>query len=229
MANPLIVLLGFSSLILDQSGFSNQEAPKRVSKVKAPIVALLPAVPGRGLQQVPNITIKYYDVSGKNYADVIQSIEKQRPRDPASNQLMVGGASWSLGANMTQVTRGKVCTVTGAKAEFSANAELPRLVNEQAMAPKQLANWRAYLSQIEVPAAAGLWYVIDRIPAFEKSMVGKDCAGASAFANAAIAQLKREQEAYQLQLMTAAAAAPASARAPAQAPPPPPPPAPIRY
>ena len=223
MANPLIVLLGFSSLILSQSGFSNQEVPKRAPKVKAPIVALLPAVPGRGLREVPNITIKYYDVSGKNYADLIQSIEKQRPRDPASNQLMVGGASWSLGANMSQVTRGTVCTVTGAKAEFSATAELPRLVNEQALAPKQLAHWRAYLSHIEVPAAAGLWYVLDRIPAFEKSMVGKDCAGASAFASAAIAQLKREQVAYQLQLQAAAAAASAPA------PPPPPAPAPIRY
>jgi len=225
VANPLIALLGFSSLILGQSGFSNQEAPKMAPKVKAPIVAMLPAVPGRGLKEVPNITIKYYDVSGKNYADVIRSIEKQRPRDPASNQLMVGGASWSLGASMTQVTRGKVCTVTGAKAEFSADAELPRLVNEQALSPKQLAYWRAYLSQIEVPAAAGLWYVLDRIPAFEKSMVGKDCAAASASANAAIAQLKRDQEAYQLQLQTAAAAAPASARPPAPAPPP----APIRY
>ena len=221
MANSLIVLVGAASMLFAQSGFRNQETPKRAPKVKAPIVALLPGVPGRGLKEVPNITIKYYDVSGKNYAGVVESIEKQRPRDAATKQLLAGGASWSLGASMTQRTVGTVCTVTKAKAEFAASAELPRLVNEQTLAPAELAKWRAYVSHIEVPAAAGLWYVLDRIPALEQSIVGKDCASAAAFANAAVEQLKRDQVAYQQRLQTAAA--------PAQAPTPTPAPAPTRY
>ena len=205
MANSLIVLLGFSAFAAAQYGAPQPQAPKRVQTVKAPVVAHQAAVPGRGLRDVPNITIKYYDVSGKNYADIVQSIEKVRPRDPATSRLMAGGASWSLGASMTQRTVNNVCTVTGAKAEFAATAELPRLVNEQQLAPDQLAAWRAYLSSIEVPAAASLWFVVDRVPAFEKSFAGKPCATGAAFGAAAIEQLKRDHAAFELQQATAAA------------------------
>lgn len=214
MPNSLIALLAFSSLMAAQYGSGVPRAepqqradPKQRAKaLKAPSVTLLPAVPGRGLRDIPSLTINYYDVSGKTYADIVRSIEKQRPRDPATKQLMAGGAVWSLGASMTQSTVDKTCTVTGAKAEFAATAELPRLVDEQRLAPDQLAAWRAYLSSIEVPAAAGLWYVLDRLPAFEKSFVGRDCATASAFGSAAIDRLKREQAAFQLQHATPAAA-----------------------
>lgn len=199
MANALIVLLGYSALVGAQGYGQMPSEPQKPAKiVNAPSVALATEVPGRGLKDVPNITIKYYDVSGKTYAAIVQSIEKQRPRDPATNQLMAGGAGWSLGASMTRETVNKACTVTGAKAEFAATAELPRLVDEQGLAPDQLAAWRAYLSSIEVPAAAGLWFVVDRLPALEKSIVGKDCATGAAFGAAAIDQLKQDQAAFQL-------------------------------
>lgn len=208
MANALIVLIGVS--LTGAQEYQLPAAPQKAPQVViAPTVSQLTTVAGRGLKDVPNIEIKYYDVSGKNYAALVQSIEKQRPRDAATNQLMAGGASWSLGASMTQRTVNKVCSVTGAKAEFAATAELPRLVNEQALAPAQLAAWRAYLSSIEVPAAAGLWFVLDRIPAFEKSFVGKDCATAAAFGGAAIEQLKQDHAAFQARSAPPVPAAPA--------------------
>ena len=209
MANVLIVLLGVSLIAAQE--YQLPTAPqKRAPVVKAPTMAQLPAVPGRGLKDVPNIAIKYYDVSGKDFAAIIQSIEKQRPRDAATNQLMAGGAGWSLGASMTQRSVGGKCTVTGLKPDFSATAELPRLVNEQALKPDQLASWQAYLSNIEVPAAAGLWFVLDRLPTFEKSIIGKECAAAAALAPAAIEQLKQDHAAFELKQATAAAAAAAA-------------------
>ena len=208
MANALIALLGLYALVGAQ-GYgqiytgTTQTAPAKTKKVIAPAVMLIPAIPGRGIRDVPDIAIKYYDVSGKDFASIIQAIEKQRPRDPATKQLMAGGAGYELGASMTKLTSKGQCTVTAAKATFKPTAELPRLLNEQALKPDQLTMWRAYLSQIEAPAAAGLWYVHDRIPAFEKSMIGKECSVAAKIGSGGIAQMQIDHAEFQRKFVAA--------------------------
>lgn len=215
MANPLIALLALFAVAgaqdYPQIG-SSVTAPAKTKKAIAPAMVLIPAIPGRGIRDVPNIAIKYYDVSGRDFAAIIKSIEKQRGRDPATKQLLGGSAGYELGASMTKVTSQGQCTITAVKATFAARAELPRLVNEQSLKPDQLTMWRAYLSQIEAPAAAGLWYLYDRIPAFEKSMIGKDCSVAASAAAAAIAQMRTDYTEFQRKFVVAhnpAAAVPA--------------------
>ena len=208
MANSLIALLGLYALVGGQDygqiyTGTTQTEPKRTQKVIAPAVVLIPAIPGRGIRDVPGIAIKYYDVSGKDFASVIQAIEKSRPRDPATGQLMAGGAGYELGASMTKLTAKGQCTVTAAKATFKPTAELPRLLNEQALKPDQLTMWRAYVSQIEAPAAAGLWYVHDRIPGFEKSIIGKECSAAAKLGSAAITQMQIDHAEFQRKFVAA--------------------------
>lgn len=216
MPNPLFALLGAYALIAAQSDYrqvstpQERTAPAARKGAQRPAMVLVPAVPGRGIRDVPNIAIQYYDVSGKNFAAIVKSIEKQRPRDPATRQVVAGGAESALGASMTRVIANGKCTITAVKADFAPTAQLPRLVNEQALAPDQLAQWRAYLSQIEAPAAAGLWYVHDRLPAFEKSLIGQECSRAPQLASAAIARLQTERAEFQRQYL-AKYASPASA------------------
>ena len=220
MANSLIALLGLYALAAQGYGQGyGQPAPARPQEQapaagKKPVrqtIALIPAVPGRGIKDVPNIAIKYYDVAGKDFVSIVRDINKQRPKDPVTKQVMAGGAGYALGASVNKVTKAGKCTVQGAKAEFAPTAELPRLMNEQALAADQLEYWRAYLSQIEAPAAAGLWFVVDRIPALEKNMIGKECDLALKLGAAGIAQLRQDHTAFQRQYAAthAAAATPA--------------------
>ena len=216
MPNLLIALLSSYALVQYGAPSTQQTQPARTAKkVIAPAVVLIPAVPGRGIRDVPNIAVTYYDVAGKDFAAIIQSIEKTRPRDPATNQLMAGGAGYELGASITKVTKAGTCTVSAAKATFTATAELPRLLNEQRLKPEQLALWRAYLSQIEEPAAAGLWYVHGRIPAFEQSMIGKECDLAAKVGTAGIAQMQTDHAEFQRKFV-AQHMPPAPAPAPAK-------------
>jgi len=223
MLNPLIALLGVYALAAQGYGSQNytppattkvpEQAPADASKTVRQTIPLIAAVPGRGIRDVPKIAIKYYDVSGKDFAGIIRDINRQRPKDPASKQVIAGGAGYALGASVNKVTSNGKCTVKDAKAEFAPTAELPRLMNEQALAPDQLAYWRAYLSQLEGPAAAGLWFVVDRIPALEKSMIGKDCDAALKLGSESIAQIRRDYTAFQQQYAaTQAAAAKAAAK-----------------
>lgn len=204
MPNPLIALLGLYALVSAQ-GYGqmglppSKNQPAATKKAAAPAIALLPAVPGRGMRDVPNIAIKFYDVSGKDFAEIIDAIGKLRPKDPATKQVMAGGAGWGLGANVSRQTENGKCTVVQAKAEFTPTAELPRLVNEGALAPDQLAAWRAYLSHLEVPAAASLWFVLDRLPAYEKSLVGVDCDAAMKLGAEGIAKIRADHDEFQRQ------------------------------
>jgi hypothetical protein len=213
MLNPLIALFGAYALTAAQgygarapSPAPRAPAPQTVKQAPAPVVTLLPAVPGRGIRDLPNIAIKYYDVSGKDFATIMRAIAAQRSKDPATGQVKTGGVGWGLGTTIRKRTEGTKCTVTEAKAAFTPTAELPRLVNEQALKPDQLALWRAFLSQIEVPAAAGLWFIHDRIPAFEKSLVGIDCAAAAKLTDEGIAKLRADQAEFQRQNAAATAA-----------------------
>ncbi len=217
MPNSLIALLSVYAVVGSQYGPDTRQTQpaSSVEKVVAPAMVLIPAVPGRGIRDVPNIAIKYYDVSGKDFTAIVRSIEKQRPRDPATNQLMAGNSGYTLGASMTKVTSEGRCTVTAAKASFAPTAELPRLLNEQELKPDQLTLWRAYLSRIEAPAAAGLWFVLDRIPALEKSMIGKECSEASKVGAAGIAQMLADYKEFQRKF-AAAHPSPAAVSAPAK-------------
>lgn len=218
MLNPLIALFGAYALVAAQ-GYGGRApsppprttAPETVKQAPAPVITLLPAVPGRGIREVPNIAIKYYDVTGKDFAALMRAIAAQRPKDPATGQLMAGNVGWGLAASITKRTGGAKCTVTDAKAQFTPTAELPRLVDEQALKPDQLALWRAYLSRLEVPAAAGLWFVADRIPAFEKSLVGVECAAATKLGPEGIAKIRADYAAFQRQNAAAQPATPAPA------------------
>lgn len=213
MLNPLIALFSAYALIASQ-GYGRMPAPSPKApaaapkkQAPAPVITLLPAVPGRGIRDVPNIAIKYYDVSGNDFAGIMGAITAQRPKDPATGQLTTGSSGWGLEASITRRTEGTKCTVIGAKAQFTPTAELPRLVNEQALKPDQLALWRAYLSQLEVPAAAGLWFVHDRIAGFEKSLIGLECAAAAKQGAEGIARIRADYAEFQRQAAASRAAA----------------------
>ena len=210
MANPLIALLGVAA-ILSMQGYGHLSdpgtpAPKAKSKkARPPVYVLLPAVPGRGIRDVPNIAIKYYDVTGKNFAEVVRAIEAQR-KNPATGQVSPGGAGYGLGANVNKETVKDKCTVVDAQIKFTPSAELPRLANEAALAPADLAQWRAYLSQIEVPAAASLWFIADRTDAVQKSMIGKECDLGVKTGNDGLAKLRADHAAFQQQYAASLAA-----------------------
>jgi predicted secreted Zn-dependent protease len=102
------------------------------------------------------------------------------------------------------------CRITSAKATFSANVGLPRLVADKAHKPQLLADWRAYLADIETIQAANFWFVHDRMGEVEKAIVASTCEGAQAAGNAALERLKAQAAEFQR-----ANAAPAPAPAPA--------------
>jgi predicted secreted Zn-dependent protease len=172
----------------------------------APIAAVTPL---RSLKDVPNVTIAYYDVTGKDMKSINKSIEKQRPKDPVTGQVNTGGTSWNVSPTFRRRTVNGVCTITEVTTAFTGRAELPRLANEAKVKPEVLQSWRSFSAGMEQDAAARLWFVHDRLGGLKQLMLGKDCDQAVKEGGAFLDKLKADSAAFQPPQPAPAAPAPA--------------------
>lgn len=164
------------------------------------------AVAGRTIKDLPNTTVSYYDVQGTKGPAIEKSLKKVIADRVAAKQTQL--VSWDVGAKIMKRTTGTTCTVTSATSTLTAKVHLPRLVEEAKVQKEVLPRWRTYVAGIEVDAAANLWFVRDRLPAIEQSMVGIGCDQASPTWNAGLENLKTQLNAFAAQRAAASAAVP---------------------
>jgi len=170
-----------------------------------PAVTTPPAAPARTLQSVPGVTVKYYDVAGRNGGAIEKSLKKILAT-PAPNNTAARVFDWSMGLKITKRTEGTVCTITAADADFTSNAYLPRLTEEASVPKDVLANWKPYAEGLEKTASDNLWFVADRIPALEQSLVGKPCDQAAPLWKAGVDNLNKQQNEFAKQAADSAKA-----------------------
>ena len=178
----------------------------------APVVA--PAV--RGLKELPDTTVIYYDVTGKTIPEIQASLKAvaANPATKDKTQLY----NWDVSARITKRTLGTVCTVDSSKSTFTAKVNMPRLAGEESVPKPVLANWRAYVTDLESQAASDLWFIRDRLPRVEQSMANVGCDDAAAKWNAGLEGVRTELNAKIAARTAARAAAAATAAAAAAKP-----------
>ena len=189
------------------------DAPRQETQQPAKPAAQLvipTSPPGRALKDLPNATIRYYDVAGKNLKEVVKFLTEQRPKD-ADGKPRTAATNWSVKTEYGRQTDGKGgCKIVSAKATITATAELPRLPDERAFRKQDLHNWRAFAGGLETAAASKLWFVNDHIGEVEKAMLAASCETVEAASSAAIQQIRTRSN--QLGAPPAAAAAAAAPR-----------------
>ncbi len=165
---------------------------RSATKTEAPARApqpIVPAVPSKTLRDLPNVTLHYFDVVGKDLRAINKSIERSQKPD-ASGKAAAAPTGWAIDTTFNKLSHSGQCKVTDAKATFSAKVVLPRLVNNSAHTSELMASWRAYLAGIENAQAANLWFVYDRIGTVESAILASSCEGAQAAGTAAVQRLQ---------------------------------------
>jgi predicted secreted Zn-dependent protease len=162
-----------------------------------PVAAVQPApavvaIAGKTLQNLPNTTVRYFDVTGSDLKAINKSMA-----DQAQSRARAAPTNWSIDTTFNKVTTDGRCKIASAKATFAANVGLPRLVPNPAHKPQMSAAWRAYVAGIEKAQAANLWFVHDRVSDVEKAIVASSCEGAQAAGAAAVARLKAQAAEFQ--------------------------------
>ena len=184
-----------------------QAPAKQVAPAPVPQLAIPTSPPGRALKDLPNVTVRHYNVAGKNLKGAIKSITEQRPKD-SSGQPVTASTNWTIKTEFNKRTDGKgACKITGAQATLAATAELPRLVDERSFNKRDLNAWQAYVATLETTAAAKLWFVHDHTGDVQKAILASTCDAAQSAGTAATEQLRKRSN--ELQLTTATAVAPA--------------------
>lgn len=157
--------------------------------------AQAPAAPGpRTLQSLPGVTVQYYDVPGTDADTIKKSLDKIL-KAPAPNTA-AAGYDWSLNVAINKHTVGTTCTVTSATATLKGNVYLPRLTGGSRVPADVAKSFGDYEQRLEKRASDNLWFVANRLPALQQSLVGKPCDSVSALWNQATATLSSEQKAF---------------------------------
>jgi hypothetical protein len=167
-----------------------------------PAATTTATAPARTLQGLPGTTIQYYDVAGRNGGAIEKNL-KRILAQPAPNDTAAQVYNWNLGMSINRRTEGTVCTVTKATAELKANVYLPRLTEEASVPAEELASFKSWAKSLETQASQNLWFVVDRLPALQQSLVGKPCDQAGTLWTAAVDGLIKEQNAYAASLKAA--------------------------
>lgn len=200
------------NLLIALAGTTLQTAPAANPAPAAPASVAA----GRALASLPNVTVKYYDVPGKDDKAIEKNLKKLRT-NPQTKAFSAVDSNWNIEASVKKTTTDGKCVITGITTRFSGNVELPRLADEKAVAPNALANWRNYASGLERAIADNFYFVYDQIPAMEKTVIGQDCAKAGDVWADGMTRLKAAAVENGRQAAAAAAAADAAAVAAAKA------------
>jgi len=150
----------------------------------------------RGLADMPNTMIRYYEVTGSDVTSINRSIARQRPK-PVGGRLAPASTDWTVNVSYDRRTRDGQCQVRDARAIFTATADLPRLADEKALEPAVLRRWRNYVARLEESELATLAFVYSQLGQIEKQVIESSCADAGAAATEAIAGLQIRAAAFE--------------------------------
>lgn len=152
-----------------------------------------PVAPLLRFSDVPGVTVTYYDVAGRNIAEIHKSVAKHAPKDPATKRILPATSNWTLAVKVNSLTTGGRCAVVGASLDFRGAATMPRLVDDPDRPAPVSAAWENYRAQLEARQAAQLHFARKGMSDVERAILASRCDRAEAAADAAIAKLQEGQ------------------------------------
>ena len=142
------------------------------------------------LTDMPNTTVRYYDVSGSDVTAVNRAIARQRPKG-SSGKPVPASTDWSVKVDFDRRTIAGQCKVVAAQAQLEATADLPRHTEEELLQPALRNRWRSYVGELEQSSLATLVFVHSNLLQVEQAMLNSECDGAQAAGAAAIHRLRQ--------------------------------------
>ncbi len=164
-------------------------APVLAQATPQPVVK--PAVTLNSLADMPNTTVRYYEVTGSSAGEINRSIARQRPKSSKGGPTPAS-TDWAIRAEFDRAVTDGQCRVTAARAGLTATADLPRLADDARVANPFRERWQSYVGQLEQNSIATLLFVYQNLGSIEQVMLGSDCEKARSVAAAAIEQLRAQ-------------------------------------
>lgn len=143
---------------------------------------------------IPNVTVKYYDVTGTTAAEVRRSVDASKPRDPNDGQGVDALTQWQFGLSWKAGKKGK-CYATLDNIKFSATVRVPRLADRNASAELR-ARFDRYLKSLLDHEDGHVRYAWEHRGDIAKAISGTKCKTAAREAEKAIDAIAAHDLAY---------------------------------
>jgi len=156
-----------------------------------PFVLLLAA----SFAELPNVTVTYYDVAGRDIPAIHKAIAKAAPKDPETQHVLPATSSWTVGIAVKSVTAGKRCQITVATLAFRGSATMPRLRPDKDRPVPVATAFAAYAAKLEARQAAQLAFAYERLSSVEQAIRGSRCDKSEAAADAALGKIQAAERA----------------------------------
>lgn len=147
------------------------------------------------LATIPGVTVKYYDVSGKNIGQIRESMSKSRPKGADGNPIPAS-TTWTINASIAKRTTDGQCSIASVTPAFSGTAELPRLTTAEKLNPELLKQWNDYVAGLESTAADRMNFVRARLGQVQQAVGAASCDTASAALDSAVQQIEAQEAAF---------------------------------
>lgn len=143
---------------------------------------------------IPNATVKYYDVTGTTAAEVRRSVDAAKPRDPNDGLAVDALTQWQFDLSWEAGKKGR-CYATLDNIKFSATVRVPRLVDRNA--PRELrARFDRYLKSLLDHEDGHVRYAWEHRGDVAKAINGGKCKAAARVAAKAIDAIAAHDLAY---------------------------------
>ena len=143
---------------------------------------------------VPNVTVKFYDVTGRDAASVRRSIDAARPTDPNDAKRVDGLSNGQYHWRWRSDAKG-VCTASPQDVGFSATVTVPRLVGERVSADLR-KRFERYLRSLLAHEDGHIRYAWTHRGEITTAINAASCATANAAAQAALQKINAYHIAY---------------------------------
>lgn len=152
------------------------------------------AVPA-ALAGIPDLKMRYYDVSGETAAEIRASLNRNNSTDPVTGAHFDAYTQWAFDWQIPGDPAGP-CRLDQAKVTLEITVGLPRLADTETVPPELLQRWKRYRTALEAHEAGHARNALLGRKAVLAAIRSADCATADWAADDALVALDALNEDY---------------------------------
>ena len=149
------------------------------------------------LTGMPNLAIRYYEVSGRTAEEIRAAIDRhpRRPRDPNDGRPVDAAARWDFRWTWPENARGE-CDLSRVSISFSARVLMPRLADETAVPDPLLRRWRIFVARLAAHEDGHVFSAWRAMPELLATLRASRCADANADAERVLERIRQRDIDY---------------------------------
>jgi predicted secreted Zn-dependent protease len=144
---------------------------------------------------VPDVEVRYYDVSGRTPDEIRASLDRHRRTDPNTGLKVDAWTAWRLRWDVPGSLEGK-CQPDKAVVTLDVTVGLPRLANSETVPPAVLQRWQRYIAAVTAHEANHVRIANAGRKAVLHAIHESDCAAGPQAAEDAMAAMDRRNDEY---------------------------------